>query len=422
MTNLRRSFDVLVVGAGPAGIAAACCAAEAGVRVGVVDNNLHPGGQIWRGETQDSRETEAASWLRTLASSHAEILAPMEVFAQPEAGRLVATSPDGVCELSYKKLILCTGARERFLPFPGWTLPNVMGAGGLQALVKSGMDIAGKKVVVAGSGPLLLAVTAHLRAHGADVRAIAEQAPWSRLIRFGMAMASRGRKISQAFQLKKQLSRIAYRAGCWVAAAEGNGKVESVTLRTERKTWKEPCDYLACGFHLVPNTELASLLGCELRAGFVRTDDFQESSISGIYCAGEPTGIGGLELSIAEGQIAGFAAAGQRERAQEYFGERKSQRRFSTALERAFMLRDELRHLPGAETIVCRCEDVKFGRLREQPSWRAAKLQTRCGMGPCQGRICGPAVEFLFGWKAESARPPVFPVAVESLAATACAE
>ena len=422
MTNSRRSFDVLVVGAGPAGIAAACCAAQEGARVGIVDNNTRPGGQIWRGETRDSHLTEAASWFRKLASSRAEILAPMEVFAQPEAGRLVATSPDGVCELSYKKLILCTGARERFLPFPGWTLPNVMGAGGLQALVKSGIGIAGKKVVVAGSGPLLLAVAAHLRAHGADVRTIAEQAPWSRLIRFGMALASRGQKISQAFELKRQVSRIAYRAGCWIAAAEGNGKVESVTLRTERKTWKEPCDYVACGFHLVPNTELASLLGCELRVGFVRTDDFQESSISGIYCAGEPTGIGGLELSIAEGQIAGFAAAGQRERAQEYFGKRKSQRRFSTALQRAFMLRDELRHLPGAETIVCRCEDVKFGRLREQPSWRAAKLQTRCGMGPCQGRICGPAVEFLFGWKAESARPPIFPVAVESLAATACAE
>lgn len=422
MNNSRRNFDVLVVGAGPAGIAAACCAAQAGVRVGIVDNNARPGGQIWRGETQDSNVADAADWLRKLASSRAEILAPMEVFAQPEAGRLTATSSDGVCELSYKKLILCTGARERFLPFPGWTLPNVMGAGGLQAVVKSGMDIGGKKVIVAGSGPLLLAVGAHLRAHGADVRAIAEQAPWSRLIRFGMALASRGRKISQAFQLKKRLSRIAFRAGCWVVAAEGDGKVESVTLRTVHKTWREPCDYLACGFHLVPNTELASLLGCELRGGFVRTDEFQQSSVSGIYCAGEPTGIGGLELSIAEGQIAGFAAAGQRERAQEYFGERKSQRRFSMAVERAFMLRDELRPLASAETIVCRCEDVKFGRLREQSSWRAAKLQTRCGMGPCQGRICGPAVEFLFGWKAESARPPIFPVAVESLAATSCVE
>ncbi|HEV2616588.1 MAG TPA: FAD/NAD(P)-binding oxidoreductase [Candidatus Acidoferrales bacterium] len=422
MNNSRRSFDVLVVGAGPAGIAAACCAAQNGVRVGIVDNNSGPGGQIWRGEAQDSHVADAASWLRRLASSRAEVLSPLEVFAQPDAGMLAAESADGVCELNYNKLILCTGARERFLPFPGWTLPNVMGAGGLQALVKSGIAIEGKRVVITGSGPLLLAVAAHLTEHGADVRTIAEQAPWSRLIRFGMSLTTRGQKIAQAFHLKKQLSRIAYRAGCWVAAVEGNGKVESVTLQTTRKTWKEPCDYLACGFHLVPNVELASLIGCELRGGFVRTDDYQESSVAEVYCAGEPAGIGGLELSIAEGRIAGYAAAGQREKAQEYIGERKSQLRFSAALERAFALRDELRTLPSAETIVCRCEDVRFGRLREQSSWRAAKLQTRCGMGPCQGRICGPAVEFLFGWKAESARPPIFPVAVESLAATACTE
>ncbi|HVA16434.1 MAG TPA: FAD/NAD(P)-binding oxidoreductase, partial [Candidatus Dormibacteraeota bacterium] len=123
-----------------------------------------------------------------------------------------------------------------------------------------------------------------------------------------------------------------------------------------------------------------------------------------------------------EGQIAGFAAAGQPEKARGYFGERKRQRRFSAALERTFALRNELRPLPAEETIVCRCEDVRFGRLRGQSSWRAAKLQTRCGMGPCQGRICGPAAEFLFGWKVESARPPIFPVPVESLAAATCAE
>jgi len=422
MSNSRRSFDVLVVGAGPAGIAAAWCAARNGAHVGIVDNNAIPGGQIWRGETQNSRVSETANWLRKLATSRVEILPAMEIFASQEPGTLAAESADGMHELNYKKLILCTGARERFLPFPGWTLPNVMGAGGLQALVKSGMPIAGKKVVVAGSGPLLLAVAAYLKTHGADVRVIAEQAPWSRLIQFSLLLPFRGQKIAQAFALKKQLSRIAYRPGSWVISAEGNGKLESVTLRTGQKTWRESCDYLACGFHLVPNTELPALLACELRAGFVCTDDFQESSIPGIYCAGELTGIGGLELSIVEGQIAGFAAAGQPEKAREYFGGRKRQRRFSAALERTFALRNELRPLPAEETIVCRCEDVRFGRLRSQSSWRAAKLQTRCGMGPCQGRICGPAVEFLFGWKAESARPPIFPAAVESLATSTCAE
>ena len=422
MNHSQDSFDVLIVGAGPAGIAAACCAAECGVRVGLVDNNARPGGQIWRGESQDSRVAEAGNWLRKLAAARVEILPAMEVFAQPQVGRLAAESADDVSELSFRKLILCTGARERFLPFPGWTLPNVLGMGGLQALVKSGMAIAGQKIVVAGSGPLLLAAAAHLREHGADIRVIAEQSPWTRLIRFGISLPFRGPKITQAFQLKKQLSGIAYKTGCWVTVAEGNGRVESVTLRAGSKTWKELCDYLACGFHLTPNTELPTLLGCEVCAGFVCVGDFQESSIPGIYCAGEPTGIGGVELSIVEGQIAGFAAAGQGERARKYFGERKRLRGFSAALERAFALRDELRLLADAETIVCRCEDVKLGRLRRYSSWREAKLQTRCGMGPCQGRICGPATEFLLGWKVESARPPIFPVQVASLAAATCAE
>ena len=100
------------------------------------------------------------------------------------------------------------------------------------------------------------------------------------------------------------------------------------------------------------------------------------------------------------------------------FRERAKQRRFADLLNDTFALREELKTLAAPETIVCRCEDVVFDRLRAHDSWRAAKLQTRCGMGPCQGRICGAAVEFLFGWKSESVRPPVLPVRVESLLVT----
>lgn len=137
--------------------------------------------------------------------------------------------------------------------------------------------------------------------------------------------------------------------------------------------------------------------------------------MSHVYAAGESTGIGGLELSLVEGEIAGLAAAGKREDARPLFGERAKQRRFADLLNRTFSLRDELKTLVAPETIVCRCEDVVFDRLRAHDSWRVAKLQTRCGMGPCQGRICGSAVEFLFDWKVESVRPPVLPVRVESL-------
>jgi hypothetical protein len=150
-------------------------------------------------------------------------------------------------------------------------------------------------------------------------------------------------------------------------------------------------------------------------------NEFQETSVEGIYCAGEATGIGGLELSLIEGRIAGLAAAGRRDEARKLFVEREGHRRFADSLNRAFALRDELKSLPDAQTIVCRCEDVNFERLKEHDSWRAAKLQTRCGMGPCQARVCGPAVEFLFGWRVESMRPPVFPVRLGSLAQTSAA-
>src|SRR5215813_5780427 len=195
----REQFDVLVVGGGPAGIAAAVRAAEAGARVGIVDENLAPGGQIWRrgpGETEHS--PAARRWLERLKASGVTSLCGQRVFHQPQAGVLMAEGSDEVYEIGYGALVLATGARERFLPFPGWTLPNVMGAGGLQAMVKSGMPIDGKRVVIAGSGPLLLAVAAYLHAHGAKLEAVAEQAPMSRLERFTLSLAASPAKLLQA--------------------------------------------------------------------------------------------------------------------------------------------------------------------------------------------------------------------------------
>src|SRR6185369_7284661 len=141
---------------------------------------------------------------------------------------------------------------------------NVMGAGGLQALVKTGLPIEGKRVVVAGSGPLLLAVAAYLRGHGANVLLIAEQASSVRLAWFAVGLFS---KRSQAFELKRQLKSVPYRSGCWVAEAHGTEKLEGLTLVRGKRRWYIECDYLACGFHLVPNVELAKLLGCYVERG-----------------------------------------------------------------------------------------------------------------------------------------------------------
>jgi NADPH-dependent 2,4-dienoyl-CoA reductase/sulfur reductase-like enzyme len=404
--------DVLVIGAGPAGLAAAYRAAKAGLRSVVVDDNPAAGGQIWRGELAKPTSPGAQAWFEKIRSVDIKLINGARVFQQPRPGTLLAETAQGVIELNYSNLVLATGARERFLPFPGWTLPNVMGAGGLQALVKTGLPIEGKRVVVAGSGPLLFAVAAYLRSRGANVLLIAEQASSARLVKFGLGLVG---KMSQAFDLKRQLQGVRNFNSCWVADARGVDKLESVTLFQRGKRWRVACDYLACGFHLVPNVELAELLTCVVENGCVKVDQYQQTSIANIYSAGETTGIGGLELSLVEGEIAGLAIAGKHEEARRLFPVREKQRKFAKLLNETFALRDELRQLPAAETIVCRCEDVTFARLFEHSSWRAAKLQTRCGMGPCQGRVCGGAVEFLFGWRAESVRPPVLPVRVESL-------
>ena len=415
MGEPRYVCDLLVVGAGPAGLAAAYRAAESGLRVVVVDDNPSAGGQIWRGEHSKPKSAEAQVWFERIRSVEIEFVNGVRVF-QGAGKTLLAETASGVVELAFENLVLATGARERFLPFPGWTLPNVMGAGGLQALVKTGLPIEGKRVVVAGSGPLLLAVASYLSGQGAEVLLIAEQAPAMNLARFGLGILGSG-KISQAWELRRDLSRngAKYLSGCWVVEAHGNAKLESVTLMRGSKRWEVKCDYLACGFHLVPNVELAELLGCATVDGCVRVDEFQQTTVPNVYSAGETTGIGGLELSLVEGEIAGLAAAGKLEVARALFSVREKHRKFAELLNRTFTLRDELRSLVAPETIVCRCEDVTFARLRAQSSWRVAKLQTRCGMGPCQGRVCGGAVEFLFGWRAESVRPPVLAVRVESL-------
>ena len=243
---------------------------------------------------------------------------------------------------------------------------------------------------------------------------IAEQASTLRLARFAASLIASG-KLTQARELTRRLKGIRYLRGCWPVAAHGDQKLTSVTLQGRRKRWQVECDYLACGFHLVPNLELAELLGCQIENGAVSVDEFQQTSVPHVYAAGETTGIGGLELSLIEGEIAGLAVANKRDEAEELFAVRKKQQGFARILNETFALRNELRDLVTSETIVCRCEDVTFARLKQHDSWRAAKLQTRCGMGPCQGRVCGGAVEFLFGWRAESVRPPVLPVRVESL-------
>ena len=331
---MSEHFDILVVGAGPAGIAAAVSASASGKRVGLVDDNPAPGGQIWRSGT--SLGAEARKWLARLDTSPVVRLQGWRVIDHPRHGTLRAENNQDCCDLCYGKLILATGARELFLPFPGWTLPNVMGAGGLDAMVRGGLPIAGKRVVVAGTGPLLLAVAAHLARRGAKIVAVCEQAPLRRFVPFAAHLLSEPAKLLQGITYLMATRGTRFYTGCWPIAASGSEKLESVTLQQSGKNWEVPCDYLACGYHLVPNLELAALLGCRIEDGFVATDDLLQTSVADVFCAGEPTGIGGVELALLEGQIAGLAAAGRTAAAEKLVPRRRRAARICSRTEKRY--------------------------------------------------------------------------------------
>jgi NADPH-dependent 2,4-dienoyl-CoA reductase/sulfur reductase-like enzyme len=280
---------------------------------------------------------------------------------------------------------------------------------------KGGWPISGKRVVVAGSGPLLLAAADGLKQQGAIVVAIVEQAPRARVVKFGLQMARYPAKLCQGLAIKLRLLTTPYHYGCWPVEAGGDGRVGQVVLSDGTRRWTVACDCLACGFGLAPNTELAQLLGCELQAGFVKIDQRQQTSVPDVFCAGEPTGIGGADRALVEGQIAGLHAAGAAEKASGLYAQRMKWQRFSNILAEAFALRPELSQLATPETIICRCEDVRRRQIEPFASWREAKLQTRCGMGACQGRICGTASGVVFGWEQDSVRPPIVPVRLGSL-------
>lgn len=418
-----RDFDVLVVGAGPAGLAAAHAAASHGVKVGLVDAQLRAGGQVWRHDLRLGTPKPARHPIASLADAGIHWLGAHEI-ALAQGDTLLADGAAGAVRFRHRALVLATGARELLLPFPGWTLPGATGAGGLQALAKQGWPIAGKRVVVAGSGPLLLAATATLRRHGAHVLCIHEQAEAAALRGFVARLPRWPGKLAQAAALRLRLAGVPYRSGSVVLAARGDEQLREIDIETTRGRERIACDLLAVGYGLVPNVELAQLLGCRLDSSvthpFVAVDDELRTSVPNVYAAGEALGIGGLDCARVEGAMAGHAAAGRAEAAQALRSQRRRARAFADLLARQFALRPRVRELAAADTMVCRCEDVPLSALNERSDPRQIRLVTRCGMGACQGRVCGAALREL-GLRAPTvsppaARPPLFPLRLAALA------
>ncbi|GAA3486113.1 NAD(P)/FAD-dependent oxidoreductase [Streptomyces cremeus] len=454
-------YDLAVVGAGPAGLAAAVAAGRLGLRVALLDSAARTGGQFYRHPAPglNARRPQALhhAWQayagRTrrlaalIAAGRVAHLAEHHVWAVTGAvgewSVHTALGPDGAGErrtVRAAKLLLATGAHERQLPFPGWTLPGVVGAGGAQAVLKAGLVLPGRRIVVAGSGPLLLAVAGSLAAAGAEVPTVVEASGYVGYARRPGALAANPGKLAEGavHGIGLLRHRIPVRTRAAVTEVHGKDRVEAVTVMRLDHDWRPvpgtekqiACDALAVGHGLVPQLEPATGIGCATRltpdgTHALVVDERQRTTVPGIWTAGETGGVGGAELAMVEGELAALDIAGRQGPGRESRARRRDRlRRFADAMAVAHAPRPGWTAWLGDDTDVCRCEEVTAGEVREAVGElgardaRTVKLLTRAGMGWCQGRMCGPAVDCLTGGASGTAprRPLACPVTLERLA------
>lgn len=418
--------NVVIIGAGPAGLSASLAAAAAGAPVLLIDSNPRLGGQYWRMSADDFQDQHNQHFdLDTGLLLINAVKARKEIEVWSGAQIWSATNKDGKKTLrviyqgkerivNTENLILCTGAYDRTLPFPGWDIPGVMTPGGVQSLLKGHGVLAGKRVVVAGSGPFLLPVAAGVVKAGGSVVALLEANKSRRWLTSFFVLLENTSKIKEAFYYIKTISEAKVRArfgqAVIAAHAASNGELESVDIaKIDRnfrikKVQNIKCDVAAIGWGFTADTSLAGSLGCNQLVAkddgvVVWVDGEQQTSIPGVFAAGEITGIGGSDLSMAEGVIAGISAAkfvGCNVEVLKAHRKRRAKRqRFANALIRAYPIKPGWKSWLRDETIICRCEEVCLSDLKHSinelgaTDSRTAKLLTRCGMGLCQGRICG---------------------------------
>jgi NADPH-dependent 2,4-dienoyl-CoA reductase/sulfur reductase-like enzyme len=372
-----------------------------------------------------------------------------------EGWRLALHGPRGLDWLEARAVIVAAGARELVIPFPGWTLPGVMTLGAAQILAKEHGVLPGRRTMLAGSGPLLLAVAAELTRHGAQVASVLEATPLSRWLRHAPAIWGNWDRLREGRHYLAELWRSGtpYRPGWTVVQALGGDELEAVVVaRLDRRgrpipgsRQQVPADSLCLGFGFVPNVELTQLAGCAhvfdpARGGWVPClDQRQETSLPGLYVAGEAAGVAGAGAAMLEGHIAGMAAAHRLGRLPEEqlarelaarAGRRRRLGRFAAMLNTLFAPAPGLDALTTDATPICRCEEVSAGEVRAAIRSGAAELDalktwTRVGQGACQGRTCGPLLARLVAHETGrplgqagcfGVRPPLKPIPLGDLA------
>ena len=457
--------ELAVIGAGPAGLAAATTAAAHGVQVTLIDELPAPGGQYLApagapGKAHaplSAAERRGQALLDVLTGSGIDVRAETIVWNMAADRRLQLYGAGQMEELVAQVVILACGAREVSVPFPGWTLPGVMTAGAAQLLAKRHGLAAGKRVLVAGSGPLLLPTAERLARVGATVVAIVESAPMTAWMRLGTTMWGHWDRVREGIHYGWALLRagIPYRFGRAVTAARGHDRIESATIaRLDAAGRPIPgsetavdVDALCVSFGLTPNVELAQLAGCELvyepqRGGWTPVvGGCCQTSLAGVLAIGDMGAVEGAAAGMLEGRLAGLQAAhlvgrlpvtAVTEAITKDAAARRRYHRFGAALNTIFVPPDGLFSLAADDTIVCRCEEVTAGEVRRVIAGGVTVLDslkqwTRVGQGPCQGRTCGPILAQMIAQQAgrpiaESGvfhvRPPAKPVPLAALAAS----
>ena len=436
--------DVLVVGAGPAGLSAARDLALAGADVVVADDRLHPGGQYFKplapSHTADSRLLdrqfrEGAVLHQSALQAGVRILSETTVWAAFSPTEIAAVAAGRSILFRPKRLLLATGAYEQSLPVPGWTLPGVMTVGGLQTLARSYRVAPGNRIVIAGNGPLCLQTAVELLEGGANVVAVLESAPRpgiSRLPALLSAAAADPFLFGKGASLAHRLRGLVH----WrrrVTRLSGGDRVRAV----EAADLAIEADIVALGYGFASSSELARSLGCTHR--FVArgmgsmetvTDDEGRTSIAEAFAIGDGASFGGADVARAQGAVAAAAIARDlglsANDARAARRTLKAARRFQSALWRLFEAAPLQPRVMANDAIVCRCEEVPSGLLRwtaeagyNSPS--ALKHLTRAGMGRCQGRYCATTVARLCSpevgeYGLYAPRPPAKPVPIGPLA------
>lgn len=392
--------SVTIIGAGPAGLAAAAAARRAGARVALLDAGTRIGGQYWR--HRDGHSPVPPHLRQDLRPGHAVW------HVEPNGDGFTTHTTEG--EVRSRTVIVATGAYDRQLPFPGWTLPGVFTAGGAQALLKGDGVPVGDRVVVAGTGPFLLPVAAGL---GARAVGVFEAGSPIGFARHPLAVARNPGRLAEGAQYLRVLRkhRVPFHTRTTVVAAHGDDRVRAVTVAKLDRDWRPvvqreiECDALAVGYGFTPQLDLPLQLGCDTTVDadgslVATTDEWQRGSVAGVYLAGEVCGVGGARLSVVEGEIAGTHAAGAVPD-RRLLRRRSALRAFAAAMHDTYRIGAGWQDWLTDDTLVCRCEEVAVRAVRESvvdlgaTDARGVKLLARPGMGLCQGRVCGYATACL---------------------------